>query len=212
MKNVVLMGYSGHAYVVADTLLAMGLDLLGYFEQFQKEVNPFNLPYLGWEREEESLKILSREKDLFFTCMGNNKIRARISENLLGLGYKTLVALHPSAVVSNYASVGHGTFLAAGCKVNALAKVGKGVILNTGCIVEHECIIDDYAHIAPGAVLAGNVSVGESSFIGANAVIKEGVYIGKNVTIGAGAVVLKDVPDHQTWVGNPARKLEKHAR
>lgn len=212
MKNVALMGYSGHAYVVADTLLAMDLKLLGYFEQFQKEVNPFSLPYLGWEREEESLKILSREKDLFFTCMGNNKIRARISNSLFDLGYQTLVARHPRAFLSSYASVGQGTLLAPGCKLNALAKVGKGVILNTGCIVEHECIIDDYAHIAPGAVLAGNVTVGESSFIGANAVIKEGVYIGKNVTIGAGAVVLKDVPNHETWVGNPARKLEKHAK
>jgi acetyltransferase-like isoleucine patch superfamily enzyme len=52
------------------------------------------------------------------------------------------------------------------------------------------------------------VCVGESSLIGANAVIKPGVIIGSNVTIGAGSVVLRDIPDGETWAGNPARKIK----
>jgi len=55
--------------------------------------------------------------------------------------------------------------------------------------------------------LAGNVHVGEFSFFGANAVIREGVKIGKNVLVGAGSVVIKDVPDNQIVVGNPAKIL-----
>ena len=39
--------------------------------------------------------------------------------------------------------------------------------------------------------------------------IKNKVKIGKGVTVGAGAVVLKDIPDFETWVGVPAKKLEK---
>jgi serine acetyltransferase len=37
--------------------------------------------------------------------------------------------------------------------------------------------------------------------------IKNKVKIGNNVTVGMGAVVLKDIPDGETWIGNPARKL-----
>lgn len=63
-------------------------------------------------------------------------------------------------------------------------------------------------HIAPGVVLAGNVTVGENSFIGANSVLKQDVKIGSGVTVGAGSVVIKDIPDNEIWVGNPAKKLK----
>ena len=92
--------------------------------------------------------------------------------------------------------------------MNAFSRIGDGCILNTGCIIEHECTIANFVHIAPGSVLLGNVCVGESSLIGANAVIKPGVIIGSNVTIGAGSVVLRDIPDGETWAGNPARKIK----
>jgi serine acetyltransferase len=37
--------------------------------------------------------------------------------------------------------------------------------------------------------------------------VKENVVIGAGAVIGMGSVVLSDVPDGQTWVGVPARKL-----
>lgn len=66
--------------------------------------------------------------------------------------------------------------------------------------------------IAPGAVLAGNVMVGENSFIGANSVVKQGVTIGNGVTVGAESVVIKNIPDNEIWVGNPAKKLKQMSR
>jgi len=50
--------------------------------------------------------------------------------------------------------------------------------------------------------------VGERVRIGSNATILP-VSIGDGAIIGAGAVVTKDVPAGETWVGNPAKKLEK---
>ena len=39
------------------------------------------------------------------------------------------------------------------------------------------------------------------------AMIGPGVTIGARAVIGMGAVVTKDVPDGETWVGNPARLI-----
>ena len=52
-----------------------------------------------------------------------------------------------------------------------------------------------------------SVIVGNNVNIGANVTVLPGVVINNNVTIGAGSVVTKDVPDGETWVGNPAHRL-----
>ena len=50
--------------------------------------------------------------------------------------------------------------------------------------------------------------VRKGASIGANATILPGVVIGIGAMVGAGAVVTKNVPDHLTVVGNPAKILK----
>lgn len=59
--------------------------------------------------------------------------------------------------------------------------------------------------------VAKQVRIGNDVWIGANATILPGVSIGDGAIIGAGAVVTHDVPAGETWVGNPARRIEHHA-
>ena len=183
--------------------------ILGYYDRTEAKANPFNLPYLGDEREGNSLIKIKESDAPVFVGIGANSIRQKLIGLLAEKGLFSVVVIHPRAVISSLATIGEGSFVAAGTMVNPLAKIGKGAIINTGAIIEHECQIGDYVHVAPGAVLAGNVYVGEGSFIGANAVVKQGVFIGKNVVIGAGSVVVKNVPDNLVLVGNPAIELKK---
>lgn len=202
-NKVILVGYSGHAYVVADILLRTGASLIGYCDAVEKENNPFGLPWYGDFHSDAANEVL--EKSSFFIAIGNNKTRREIFGKLNA--FSSVNAIDPSAIISDRSTMGASVMVGTGVKINAFASIGNGVICNTGAIIEHECIIADFAHLAPGSVLCGNVSVGENSFIGANAVIKQGIKIGKNVTIGAGSVILKDVADNCTVVGNPGRAL-----
>lgn len=208
MNRIALFGYSGHAYVIADAILEMGGEIIGYYDRSEANLNPFNLEYFGDEQEQSSMAKLNVLGVPYFVGIGDNKIRKRLSDQLIERGYVSTLVIHPKSIVSKLADINSGTFVAAGAMINAMANVGKGAIINTGAIVEHECEVGDYAHIAPGAVLAGNVQVGEGSFIGANAVVKQGVHIGKYVVIGAGAVVLNNVLDNQVVVGNPGRIIK----
>ena len=205
-QNIAIFGYSGHAYVVIDALLENNMAIGGYFEQKEPNNNPYNLNYLGIE-DEKTLKLLD-QNSLVFPGIGSNSVRRKIIELFEKSNCNQFVLQHPRSIVSKSAEIEMSTFISAGAIINSFSKIGKGCIINTGAIIEHECKIDDYSHIAPGAVLAGNVKIGSESFIGANSVVKQGITIGNNVTIGAGSVVLKNVPNNETWVGNPAKRIK----
>ncbi len=204
-KSIAIIGYSGHSFVVLDAAKQMGLDVEYYCERNEATFNPFDTNYLGDEGSESFNWDLVDE---FVLGIGDNRIRQKVANLILSNKKNVLNIIHPSSVLSDYATFGNGNFISANVTVNAFAKIGDNCILNTGCIIEHECVIENGAHIAPGAVLAGNVSLGENSFVGANSVVKQGVKIGNGVTVGAGSVVIKDIPDNEIWAGNPAKILK----
>ena len=202
IKNLII-GYGGHAYVVADSHIADGNKLNYYSEKIKSFNNPFNLEYLGFESD-ANFKGWDMTLN-YILGIGDNKIREEAG-NLISSKSKTLLnVIDSNAIISKSVIIGIGVFASKGVLVNAFSSIGNFSILNTGCIIEHECEIGIAAHIAPGAVLAGNVKVGDRSFIGANSVIKQGVEIGNDVIIGAGSVIIKDVKSNTKLVGNPGR-------
>jgi methionyl-tRNA formyltransferase len=204
---MILIGYSGHSYVVHGIFDALGKKIVGYFENEEKSVNPYNLKYFGTEYSEQAVTLLKEHE--FFIAIGDNAIRQKIYENFAALGCLPVNAIHPSAAIDPKTTLAkHGIMISSNVSINALSSIGNAVICNTGCIIEHECEVEDFVHIGPGTVLCGNVSVGMGTFVGANAVVRQGVHIGRNCVIGAGAVVIKDVPDNMVVVGNPSRDME----
>jgi acetyltransferase EpsM len=48
IKKTVIVGYNGHAYVVAESYISMGNQLNFYTEKKECLRNPLNLKYLGF--------------------------------------------------------------------------------------------------------------------------------------------------------------------
>ncbi len=205
MKPIVLIGYSGHAFVVADIFQSMQREIIAYCDRSEKQYNPYNLVYLGSEESISALSVL--QKSDYFISIGDNTIRRAIYQRLSATLLPPINAIHSSSILSNKMELAWGIMIGARVVINALSKIGKGVILNTACVIEHECNIGDFCHVAPNAVLCGNVKVGENSFIGAGAIVRQNIEIGKNVVIGAGAVVIDHIPDNVKVVGNPAKPI-----
>jgi sugar O-acyltransferase (sialic acid O-acetyltransferase NeuD family) len=204
---MILIGYSGHSYVINGILKSLGLKVTGYCDNEEKKYNPFSLKYFDRETSATGIKALTQED--FFIAIGDNNIRQNVYNNLAVRNLLPVNAIHKTAVIDSSADIApHGVMIAANVTVNALATIGIGAICNTYAIIEHECKIGNFAHIGPGAVLCGNVSVGENSFIGAKSVIKENINIGNNVIVGAGSVVIRDIPDNVKVAGNPARIIK----
>jgi len=205
-KNIFILGYSGHAYVVIDVALSNNYTVKGYFDKTKAYNNPYDLDYYGSEMKVDIKSIT--ELDYVFPAIGSSSIRKKVIALIEQNNLNQTQLIHTSAFVSSKAIIGKSVLIAPKAIVNSIAKIGKGCIINTGAIIEHECKIGDFTHIAPGAVLAGNVAVGNNVFIGANTAIKEGLKIGDNVIVGAGSVVIANINSNETWVGNPARRIK----
>lgn len=205
-KNVYIFGYSGHAFVLIESMLELGYTILGYFDKVEAPINPYNISYCGYELDSDVCAIV--KTSFVFPAVGDNALREKIVNLFIKQKLKQFVLIDKSANLSKTATIGLSTYVGKNTVVNARAEIGQGVILNTNAVIEHECVINDFTHIGPSATLAGNVIVGKRSFVGANAVCKQNIKLGVNAVLGAGSVLLKNMPNGETWVGNPAKIIK----
>ena len=103
--------------------------------------------------------------------------------------------------------IGANCQIAKGALSNTI--IGKGTKINAGCYIAHNVVIGENVWISPHVKITGSAKIKDNVTIFTSSVIREQRTIGKGAIIGMGSVVTKDVPAGETWVGNPARKLEK---
>lgn len=191
MKDVIVIGASGHGKVIADIVKAAGDNFLGFLDDdFTKETLGLISDYRKFDAQ-------------FIIAIGNPTIREKIANTLECSWY---TAIHPSAVISPSAVIGEGSVIMPNAVINADAIIGKHCIVNTTAVIEHDNRISDYVHISVGTKLGGTVSVGKSTWIGIGASVSNNLDICSDCMIGAGAVVVNDIVDPGTYIGVPAKK------
>jgi sugar O-acyltransferase (sialic acid O-acetyltransferase NeuD family) len=208
-KNLLIIGYNSHGFVAVDIMLNMKVNITSYCDDNENSNNPFNLFYLGKEKDffNSDSYFKNRNNWQTFIGIGNNQIRERVFNFLEEKNVSIINAVHPKTCIASSVVFGKGVMIAGNAAINPLCKIGNGVVCNTSSTIDHECIIDDFANISPGAVLNGKVQIGKRTFVGANAVIRQGIKVCNDVTIGMGACVVKDITEPGTYVGVPARRL-----
>lgn len=111
--------------------------------------------------------------------------------------------------IHSHVWIGDGVRIGDWVKIQAFAFIPPGVTIHDGVFIgPHVCFTND-RHPPSHAEQWEETIVFSGASIGAGAIILPGIRIGANAKIGAGSVVTKNVPDGETWVGNPARPLRK---
>lgn len=204
--NIILIGDSGHARVIADNVVSAGSRVIARLDDKYKELFKEDGVWLGPVSEVH--KMIEQENAKIIIAIGSNLIRKKIVDNLNLSDNQYATVVHKEAIISPSASIGHGSVIMPGVIVNAAATIGRHVILNTRLVIEHDCIVGDYAHVSPGAMITGGVKIGNGVHIGAGATVIPTKVIGQWSVIGAGSVVIDDVDEHSTAVGIPARTIK----
>lgn len=201
MKELIIIGASGHGKVVADIAHLNGYSISFLDDDTSKKT------CAGYSVIGTSKDISEFKNSDFFVAIGNADIRERVQNQLLQSGFNVVSLIHPNAVIAGDSSIGIGTVVMAGAVVNSNSIVGEGCIINTGASVDHDNIIGNFSHISVGAHLAGTVNIGNKCWIGIGASVSNNISICNGCLIGAGAVVVKDIYENGTYVGIPARKV-----
>ena len=206
LKQLVIIGASGHGKVVADIAKRMGNDEIRFLDDNKELTECGGYPVVG-----DCSQYMSFACDII-VAIGNTKIREQMMCDLIQAGKPIPTLIHPSAVIGENVLIGEGTVVVAGAIINPGTAIGRGCIINTGASVDHDCKIEDFVHVSVGAHVAGTVFIGRGTWIGAGAVVSNNVEICSGCMIGAGAVVINDICERGTYVGIPARCEKLHLR
>lgn len=205
MKKLIILGYGGTCFDIADVAKATGdFEVLGFLDDNTSNISNQYPLVLG------PLSKAAEFKDVFFlNGIGSpasfNK-RPEILEKLNIKNYATLI--HPNATVSPTAEIGEGTVIFPQCSIGAQAKIGCHVTVLQNSVIGHDSRIGDFSILAAGVILSGRVIVGANSYLGAGCKVKQDIKIGENTLVGLGSSVISDIPSREVWIGTPAKKLK----
>ena len=213
IHTLIIFGSGPHAKMCFNEFLKNFKIKKVYF--FNNIVDYNNLKYLNKKFEIiKDYKILKKKinkNTYFFLGIGDNQKRKKIfNETLNKLGRLNWLSLiSRDAIVDKTVKIGCGTAVLPGTVINFQSKIGDHCILNTKCSIDHDCFLDNFVNISPGVNVAGNVLIKEGARIGIGASVKEDLKIEKNVSIGANSFVNKNCKKNNTYIGLPAKIVEK---
>ncbi len=202
-EAVAIFGTGGFAREVACLLhdLGRGADIAAFHEP-DEVFEPRTL--LGVDVQPQSAFDPARARAVI--GIGNPVTREKVAGELPSATvFDTLV--HPTAVMSQWVSIGEGSIVCAGVILTCQITVGKHCHLNLNSTVGHDCIFGDFCTVAPGANISGNVELGARVDVGTQAAFRQHIRVCDDVVIGMGAVVVKDIVEPGTYVGIPAKKV-----
>lgn len=209
MKNICIVGTGGFAREILFLI-----DELGLYENVKAFIEPDEI----FEAKFKDAVIMGK-KVLPFSDMkpSEDQVTIAIADPALreltttqlpqSTEYISLV--HPTAQVSRWAEIGRGAIITAGCIVTTNITIGEHTHLNLLTTIGHDCEINDYFTTAPSTNISGNCNFGARVYFGTGAATRQGVKICNDVVIGMGSMVVKSINEPGTYIGIPAKKLNR---
>lgn len=160
-------------------------------------------------KDESFFKI---DKHLAIVAVGDCKTREKITRKIIDqYGVNSLITLisNRANILDKNISIGRGSVICDNCILTCDIKLGLCAQLNLATTIGHDTVVGDFFTTAPGVHISGKVNAGDRVYLGTNASIIEDIKICDDVVIGAAACVAKNITESGTYVGVPAKKLER---
>lgn len=217
-EKVVIIGGKGTAVVIAEQIydaqvrFGRDIEVLGFaFDDpaFSAGINGW--PVLCGTREayanykdDESVKFV-------FALYRSDLLEERIAlRESLGIPLERFLSfVHPTAYIAKSAQLGQGNIILANCAINCNVILGNFNTMNTNAMIGHDTVLGNNNFIAAHTCIGSGLVIGNGNFTGLNCSIRNFVQMGDYNLIGMASNVVKNVANHTTLIGNPAKVLNK---
>ena len=203
MDSIVIIGTGGFALELAGLLSSVGINLQGFIGPKPSR----KLPAL-WLGNDECLDKLP-EVSVVLIAVGSPKIRSKLDQKIRNKKIKQYTFVHPKSYIGSDVILEEGSIIYPNVTIHAGVIIRKNVLVNSNSTIGHETIVGEFSNIGPGSSIGGCCKIGREAYIGIGVSIIEKITIGKDVLIGAGATVVANIITPGTYVGIPAKKINK---
>ncbi len=211
-KVIYALGVGHNTPVLIDLAEACGYKIIGLYhynnERTGQQDHGFDI--LG------SFEDLYQKGDLrgmsFLLTMGDNTIRTEVCRKLCLLGGNIPTLIHPTAIVSRFASISSvGVYIAPFAYIQADTVIDENTVILSGVNISHSNKIGKSCFIAGGVTVGAYTTIEDYVFIGQGALTISGKVnlIGTHAYIGAGALVTHDIAPFMVAAGFPAKEVKK---
>lgn len=157
--------------------------------------------------------LFDPRKHSAFVALGKPARRKRVVESLMKLkpAVDFPVLVDPAAILMNRDSItiGHGSLVCAHSVLTCNISLGSWSLINVASRLGHDLTAGDFFTTAYGVNVSGRNVFGRSVMLGAGVSTRDGVVIGNEILVGVGAAVVSDLLEPGTYVGVPAKRLER---
>ena len=104
--------------------------------------------------------------------------------------------------IADFVEIGSNTCIDRGTLGNTI--IGRHTKIDNLVHIAHNVKIGQNCLIIANSLIGGSTTLGDNVWIAPTVTIRDGLTIGSNVTVGMNSLVTKNIPDGETWLGNPA--------
>ncbi len=159
-------------------------NVIGDDEQKKNDVQLFDSEVVSYANSNKCYYIIS---------FSNHKLRIKIENWMSNIRIDAFNIIHPNAIISKSAKLGHGNYIAANTIISSYSIIGDHNIINFNTTIGHDAILNNHNIINPGARISGNVKIGSRTLVGANSFIFQGKTIGDDTLIDALTYIDRDI-------------------
>jgi len=200
---LLVLGFGGNALDAFDTI-SNSYEIIGFIDDSpeRQKLTFEGIPVYSREvlKKYEDVKVIS-----LIGAEYNFRVRDKIISDFKIPDRRFATIVHPRAVISKQAKLGHDVIVFAGAVITANAIIGNHIFILPNTVIHHDVCISDYSMIGSNVTIAGNVMIGKSCYIGSASSIKNGMNLGDGCMIGMAANVVCSVHAGSIVVGNPAK-------